>query len=184
MVTEQQQNDTQPLPPRSDAEADRELSRRDFLSVAWGLAGGLALASSGYVGLRFLGSRMTDGLFGEVMTTDFVDNIPLNSVISYPAGQFFLVRNDAGGFLALYRKCTHLDCVVTWNEDQNRFNCPCHGSQFTRNGDVLNLPAPRPLVRFGIEISRGQVLVDTGNLIERTRVSDSDWTYPPEEPAP
>lgn len=180
MVNPTADEQNEPTPETQSDLEPKPVSRRDFLATAWGVVGGLTLASGGYVGFRFLGSRITDSEFGEIIVTDLVDNIPLGSVTAYPKGQFFLIRNEQGGFLALYRKCTHLDCVVKWNEAQSRFNCPCHGSQFTRDGDVRNPPAPRPLVRFPIVIERGQVRVDTGELIERDRVSDADWTYPEE----
>ena len=32
--------------------------------------------------------------------------------------------------------CTHLGCVVPWNKSLNRFACPCHGSQYDKNGKV------------------------------------------------
>ena len=33
--------------------------------------------------------------------------------------------------------CTHLGCVVPWNKSLNRFACPCHGSQYDKNGKVI-----------------------------------------------
>jgi len=32
--------------------------------------------------------------------------------------------------------CTHLGCVVPWNGNENKFMCPCHGSQYDRTGKV------------------------------------------------
>ncbi|CAM9494810.1 unnamed protein product, partial [Choristocarpus tenellus] len=32
--------------------------------------------------------------------------------------------------------CTHLGCVVPWNKAENKFICPCHGSQYNRDGKV------------------------------------------------
>ncbi len=32
--------------------------------------------------------------------------------------------------------CTHLGCVVPWNKSANKFCCPCHGSQYDKNGKV------------------------------------------------
>merc|ERR1719224_272482 len=41
--------------------------------------------------------------------------------------------------------CTHLGCVVPWNKAENKFMCPCHGSQYDKNGKVVRGPAPLSL---------------------------------------
>eukprot|EP00978_Attheya_sp_CCMP212_P021272 scaffold61957_cov47-Attheya_sp.AAC.3 len=41
--------------------------------------------------------------------------------------------------------CTHLGCVVPWSSAQNKFMCPCHGSQYAPSGAVIRGPAPLPL---------------------------------------
>jgi cytochrome b6-f complex iron-sulfur subunit len=41
--------------------------------------------------------------------------------------------------------CTHLGCVVPWNKAANKFMCPCHGSQYDKNGMVVRGPAPLSL---------------------------------------
>jgi cytochrome b6-f complex iron-sulfur subunit len=41
--------------------------------------------------------------------------------------------------------CTHLGCVVPWNTAENKFMCPCHGSQYNNEGKVVRGPAPLSL---------------------------------------
>ncbi len=41
--------------------------------------------------------------------------------------------------------CTHLGCVVPWNVAENKFMCPCHGSQYDNTGKVVRGPAPKSL---------------------------------------
>lgn len=41
--------------------------------------------------------------------------------------------------------CTHLGCVVPWNSGENKFMCPCHGSQYDETGKVVRGPAPLSL---------------------------------------
>ncbi|PNW76554.1 hypothetical protein CHLRE_11g467689v5 [Chlamydomonas reinhardtii] len=41
--------------------------------------------------------------------------------------------------------CTHLGCVVPWVAAENKFKCPCHGSQYNAEGKVVRGPAPLSL---------------------------------------
>lgn len=41
--------------------------------------------------------------------------------------------------------CTHLGCVVPWNNAENKFMCPCHGSQYNAQGKKIRGPAPLSL---------------------------------------
>ena len=41
--------------------------------------------------------------------------------------------------------CPHLGCYYSWHDEQNRFMCPCHGSQYTFDGTHVAGPAPRGL---------------------------------------
>lgn len=56
---------------------------------------------------------------------------------------YLVVENDKT--LATYginAVCTHLGCVVPWNKAENKFICPCHGSQYNNQGTVVRGPAP------------------------------------------
>ncbi len=158
-------------------EQPERVSRRDFLKLAWGAAGTLALLEAGGVALTFLSPRVAEGEFGSVFTAGAVEDFPPGSVTAFNNGRFYLVRMEDGGFLALYRKCTHLGCAVPWDQAVGQFVCPCHGSVFETDGQVLNPPAPRPLDRFPVLIEDGQVKVDTGTVIERDHASPDDLVY-------
>lgn len=39
------------------------------------------------------------------------------------------------------RRCPHLGCALKWNPAEHSWDCPCHGSRFSEDGEVLNNPA-------------------------------------------
>jgi glycine/D-amino acid oxidase-like deaminating enzyme/nitrite reductase/ring-hydroxylating ferredoxin subunit len=54
-------------------------------------------------------------------------------------------RDDDGVLHALSPKCTHLGCLVSFNSAERSWDCPCHGSRFSLDGEVLEGPALEPL---------------------------------------
>jgi glycine/D-amino acid oxidase-like deaminating enzyme/nitrite reductase/ring-hydroxylating ferredoxin subunit len=56
-------------------------------------------------------------------------------------------RDPDGGLHAVSMRCTHLGCLVRFNAAEVSWDCPCHGSRFDVDGEVLEGPAVRPLPR-------------------------------------
>ena len=65
------------------------------------------------------------------------------------------------GIVALYQKCVHLGCRVPWCQTSQWFECPCHGSKYSRVGEKKGGPAPRGLDRFVISIAGSKMTIDT-----------------------
>jgi len=176
-------NTSSPNPATCPIE-QRRLSRRDFLSRAWWMAGGiLAMESAGAL-VASLWPKTKAGSFGSKLSAASLEEaraMPVGTVAYFNEGRFYLSRVESG-LLALYRKCTHVGCVVPWSptdpsEDslatEGRFNCPCHAGIFDRYGVVHSGPPLRPLDLFAISIEDGEVLVDTSKPIERTVYDES-----------
>ena len=155
----------------------QSVTRRDFLKLGVGALSALALLEVGGASLMFLKPRSLEGEFGGVVTAGTVESFPPGSVVEFPNGRFYLVRSHDGGFLAVYRRCTHLGCTVQWEAQENRFFCPCHASSFDMLGDVENPPAPRALDTFPITINAGQVMVDTGAIQPRDAFTADQLVY-------
>jgi len=152
-------------------------TRRDFLKAGWGLLTGVAALEAGLASLQFALPRVAAGSFGGVIVCGPAADFPPGSVTPFNEGRFYLARLDDGGFLALYRRCTHLGCAVPWDPTTGQFVCPCHASAFDSTGQVLNQPAPRPLDRFAVQVIDGDVRVDTGKPLERDRFEPDQLVY-------
>jgi cytochrome b6-f complex iron-sulfur subunit len=85
-------------------------------------------------------------------------DFPPGSVTFLPERGIYIF-NGAEGFYAISSVCTHLGCNV--KRGVPGFACPCHGSQFDENGQVVHGPAPKPLPWFALSLSaRAQLVVD------------------------
>ena len=155
------------------------VTRRTFVGLVWPVLL-LGLAAQMFRGLiRFLTPVLEEGAFGTVVRAGRVNEFDVGSVNYFRESRFYLVRLEEG-FLALYRKCPHLGCVVPWNQESNHFNCTCHTSLFTKQGDVVSGPAPRPMDLFPVEMENDAVFVDTGTIIQRDAYDISQVAVAPE----
>jgi glycine/D-amino acid oxidase-like deaminating enzyme/nitrite reductase/ring-hydroxylating ferredoxin subunit len=57
-------------------------------------------------------------------------------------------RDGKGQVTKLSPVCTHMGCIVNWNEAESTWDCPCHGSRFTSTGAVFAGPAETPLEKL------------------------------------
>jgi cytochrome b6-f complex iron-sulfur subunit len=141
-----------------------KLNRREFLNIAWLASLGFLTLSVGGLTVLFALPRFREGEFGGVFTPGTVADIPEIEVTpeNFPKVKVWL-SNTPQGLLALYKVCPHLGCLYAWNDQEFKFICPCHGSQYQHDGSYISGPAPRSLDRFIIrfEDENGQVLAET-----------------------
>ncbi len=60
-------------------------------------------------------------------------------------------RDDEGKLYLVNITCTHLGCELKWNSAERTWDCPCHGSRFSPNGDVIEGPAYGCLERIEVD---------------------------------
>ncbi|MCP3819987.1 FAD-dependent oxidoreductase [Streptomyces sp. A3M-1-3] len=102
------------------------------------------------VGKHFVGDRLRTPT-----PVSAADIAPGTGAVVRVAGERCAVyRDEAGTAHAVTARCTHLGCIVAFNNAELTWECPCHGSRFTLDGDVVQGPANRPLDKRDVEDSR------------------------------
>ncbi|MFM7191181.1 MAG: cytochrome b6-f complex iron-sulfur subunit [Microcystaceae cyanobacterium] len=71
--------------------------------------------------------------------------------------------------------CTHLGCVVPWNAAENKFMCPCHGSQYNAEGKVVRGPAPLSLALAHATVNEDDKLIFSTWTETDFRTNENPW---------
>jgi menaquinol-cytochrome c reductase iron-sulfur subunit len=69
----------------------------------------------------------------------------------------WVVANKDGSLTAFSPLCTHLGCAYSWEPKEEKFACPCHGSFFSKTGEVITGPAERPLDRYEVKVEGSRI---------------------------
>lgn len=82
-----------------------------------------------------------------------VDALPADSgaIINNGMKKVAVYRDGQGMVHAFSAICPHLKCILQWNNEEKSFDCPCHGSRFTCNGELINGPAVSNLEKVEIK---------------------------------
>ena len=68
-----------------------------------------------------------------------------STIVKQEKEKYGVYRDENNKLHWVAAECTHLKCIVKWNNDEKSWDCPCHGSRFNFKGEVLNGPANNPL---------------------------------------
>ncbi len=98
-------------------------------------------------------STASSAAAGGALTT--TGDVPVGSGVI--VGKTVVTQPTAGEFKAFSAVCTHAGCLVNKVAD-GTIDCPCHGSKFSLDGQVVNGPAKKPLEPVNITV-QGQSIV-------------------------
>jgi nitrite reductase/ring-hydroxylating ferredoxin subunit len=90
-------------------------------------------------------------------------DLPQDTPIAFRSGgiEGFLTRSG-DKVTALSAVCTHMGCILNYSRFRDRFECPCHGATFERDGHPTNYSSPlSPLPSLQVRVEKGQVQVYT-----------------------
>ena len=133
--------------------------RRKFLFTMLGGLGALIGAASAWPVFRFLSPIDSGDVGAQVL-------VPRGDVVlgkahffQYQGKPAVLLQPSPGNYVALSAVCTHLGCVIAWQEQAGEFLCPCHGGRFSAEGLVLGGPPPKPLDSFVVKLDGDQLKI-------------------------
>ncbi len=158
---------------------DKKMQRRGFFKGLWRFLGVVLTGELIFVFFSMLRkpAKVTEDSITSQVLLGSVEDFPVNSVTPDRRNKLYIIRNEEGGFLVLSLMCSHLGCSVSWDEQNNRFMCPCHSSSFDKNGMVLNSPAPRPLDYFPVHVESGKLMIDPAEKTKRKHFEKEQVTY-------
>ncbi len=156
-----------------------DLSRRQFMNLlTFGAVTGTALGALYPIVKYFIppssgtggsGVLAKDALGNDVIVNDFLtshavgDRVLTQGLKGDPT--YIIVESISSiADFGLNAVCTHLGCVVPWNGAENKFICPCHGSQYNSQGKVVRGPAPLSLA------------LAHANVTDNGKISLTKWT--------
>lgn len=168
-----------------------DLGRRQFMNLlTFGTITGTVLGAS-YPIIKYFIPPSSGSSGGGVTAKDALgDNVKVTAFLGdHGAGErvlvqglkgdpTYLVVKDEGGSLESYginSICTHLGCVVPWNANENKFMCPCHGSQYNSQGKVVRGPAPLSLALAHADVTEDDTVALSTWSETDFRTGDKPW---------
>ncbi len=131
------------------------MERRDFIEKSFILAFGVAGAGA------FLEACQKSSQAPPAPTVNFTIDISTppytelqqnGGYAYYGPSNIIIARDSSGNFIALYDICTHKGCTILFNGN-NEFPCPCHGSVYNENGNVIHGPATQGVKKYNTSLN-------------------------------
>lgn len=64
-------------------------------------------------------------------------------IVKIDGKRYACYRDETGRLYKISARCPHMGCELTWNPDEKTWDCPCHGSRFDVEGNLLDNPAKK-----------------------------------------
>ena len=122
----------------------KNIKRRDLLKLLW------------LTPFVLLYKYLTPKVKKDKVLSIPIDKLPFNSAYLIKDKQIGIL-NGKEGITVLSIACTHLGCVL--NVENDKFICPCHGSTFDLQGNVLKDPALKPLKHIDYTIQFNNIII-------------------------
>lgn len=144
------------------------MTRKEFLISCGTMATGAALSGlflQGCAGIHYASWTRDDNKL-TIPKSEFTEQKGQKTIerdlvlIKTAASDIPIAVHKSGpdNYTAVLLRCTHRGCEL--NPGGGQFNCPCHGSEFTINGEVLEGPAEENLTTYKITTDHEQIYIN------------------------
>jgi Rieske Fe-S protein len=141
-----------------------DLTRRDFLKLLKGAGALIGVSAVATPVVAYFYPPKLIGMPSEPVLVCPESELPVGEAKIVEFGRYpAIVINSENGLKAYSAVCTHFACLVKWNPETKRLECPCHDGYFNAaDGSVISGPPPKPLLALAAEIVDGQIYVKVG----------------------
>ncbi|RJP50198.1 MAG: ubiquinol-cytochrome c reductase iron-sulfur subunit [Anaerolineaceae bacterium] len=159
-----------------DKSEDKQFGRRNFMKAAIAGIGGLIGAAFGLPAIPYIMGPALQKESDNWIQLGSVSKVELNiptlfkKTIETQTGwinteeeiSVYVLTSNGQDYFVMSNVCTHLGCRVRWIPENDGFFCPCHNGVFSKDGNVVDGPPPRPLDRFESKVEDGVIFIKRG----------------------
>ena len=160
-----------------DNSEDKQLvGRRNFMKVAIASIGGLIGAAIGLPAIPYIIGPALQKESDSWLQLGSVSKVELNIPTLFKKSfetqtgwinteeeiSVYVLTSNGQDYVVMSNVCTHLGCRVRWIPERDSFFCPCHNGVFSKDGNVVDGPPPRPLDRFESKVEDGVIFIKRG----------------------
>lgn len=146
--------------PRETGLKGVDFERRGFLHKIVGGVGAVVAVSTLYPIVKFIIPPVKE------MKSVNELNVGKASEVADGKGKIYqfnedkvIVVNKGGALTAVSAVCTHLGCLVRWEDADNNYFCPCHGAKYKLNGEIISGPQPLPLKQYKARVEGDSIII-------------------------
>jgi cytochrome b6-f complex iron-sulfur subunit len=144
-----------------------EDGRRRFLNWLLGTSTAALFAAVAYPVIRFISPPKTAESSATRVDAGKTNDPELlekgYKIVRFGAEPVLLIRVAQGDLRAFGATCTHLDCIVEYQQGKKRIFCNCHNGEYNLQGEVIGGPPPKPLPRYEVHVLAGAG--DVGSIV-------------------
>jgi len=140
------------------------VTRRDFINLLKGTGAAIGVGAVAVPVVAYFYPPTLEEMPSEPVLVCPELELPVGASRTVKFGRYpAIVVHLESGLKAYSAVCTHFACIVKWNAETGRLECPCHDGYFSpEDGAVLDGPPPAPLMALAAEVVDGQIYVSIG----------------------